>query len=513
MSTLQTLVDNITETTNGMKAYKSTTDSLLDLFYSGYSYRNDIEKLQNVIDKASDENPEIALKILFYLRKFRNNGGCGERLVFREGLKYFITKYVDDFKNQENLKVIEKIPDFGRWDDMFSIIGISSEVDTFVFDIIKNQLIKDIKEMKKGNPISLLAKWMPSINTSSKNAVNLAYKLAKVLEMKPSSYRKILSKLRNHLKIVEHNLMNKDYKSIDYPSVPANAMAKYRKAFSRNDEERFTEYLNSVNQGTSKLNAGNLFPHELVAKAMSTSDETEKQYLDMAWKSLPNYFNSASANKPWLAVVDVSGSMYSKVGKSPKPIFCSVGIGMYIAEHNEGIFKDEIITFSERPSFVKLKGDTFTERVSNLVEADWGWNTNLMNVYKLILETALENNLHDSEMPGYIVIISDMQFDHAVDSGGRNSTAFKAIKNMYKKSGYTAPKLIFWNVACNTFNMPVTKNDTDVVMIGGYRPGLYDMILKANTPLDFMNTVILDSLDFECITFTHSSKKVRKNNR
>lgn len=68
--------------------------------------------------------------------------------------------------------------------------------------------------MAEGKNISLLAKWLPSVNASNKATKYNARKIAKALEMDNCEYRKMLSRLRNYIKIIENNLREKDYTSI-----------------------------------------------------------------------------------------------------------------------------------------------------------------------------------------------------------------------------------------------------------------------------------------------------------
>ena len=83
-----------------------------------------------------------------------------------------------------------------------------------------SQLAKDIEAMKKQNEISLLAKWLPSVNASNKETVRKAKKLCRMLGMSEAEYRKTLSELRAYLKLIENNLRERDY-TFDYSKVPS----------------------------------------------------------------------------------------------------------------------------------------------------------------------------------------------------------------------------------------------------------------------------------------------------
>lgn len=86
---------------------------------------------------------------------------------------------------------------------------------------MKKQLDQDINcLMNGGKDISLLAKWLPSVNTSNKDKVRLGRKLAKAFDMSEKEYRKTLSALRKEIDIIENYLREIDY-SFDYEKQPS----------------------------------------------------------------------------------------------------------------------------------------------------------------------------------------------------------------------------------------------------------------------------------------------------
>ena len=89
---------NLTKTTNGDIAYKSTLDHVLDLFSNAASMRHEDETtIQNFFDRAYIQNKELALKCLFYIRDIRE--GLGERRVFRVILNHLLKS-----KNAQNIE-------------------------------------------------------------------------------------------------------------------------------------------------------------------------------------------------------------------------------------------------------------------------------------------------------------------------------------------------------------------------------------------------------------------------
>ena len=218
--------EKFSETENGAIGYKSSGSALLDLNYAVSSLRSSSEEeIIDLFDKAFYENPEYTLKWLFYARDIRK--GLGERRLFRICYRRLLQFSPAAFFN--NLK---HISEFGRWDDLVSLIGIEKEVDDYVINhIIRKQLNKDLNCLVENEPVSLLAKWLPSENASSKRTKLSAKKIRSLLKISAKDYRLMLSALRKHSNIVEVQMCNNDWENIDYKSVPSLANLKYKDAF------------------------------------------------------------------------------------------------------------------------------------------------------------------------------------------------------------------------------------------------------------------------------------------
>lgn len=490
----------MTTTTNGMEAYKSSLNSVLDLFAKGASYRKSANAIPTMVRDAYLEDKLATVRCLFYLRDIR--GGQGEREVFRKGIH---TVAELDPKTFINSNLISHIPTYGRWDDLFCLFGVHDELDEQIINLITLQLTEDVANYKEDKPISIMAKWLPSVNTSSNKTRRLAKRLVKELGVSEKLYRKTLSKLRKRIGILETYLTNKDY-TFDYSGVPSNANMKYRKCFYEKDGERYRKHVDAVTDALEsgdttvkvKDNVKALYPYEIVSKFIEKCywgwvspnlSQTEKQRLENMWKQLPNYFGEESGKKNWLTVIDTSGSMLG--GSKPSPMEVAISLGLYIGERNTGIFKDMYITFSERPSFVTVNGKWKLEtKIKHIVEKSIVANTNLERVFSLVLDAAVSHDLPKSEMPEAIVIISDMQFDSCVEDGN-NPTAYKMITKKYRDAGYPVPKLVFWNVAqSDRGNLPVTQHKYGAILVGGCQVGLFEQILSGKTPVDFMFKVI-----------------------
>ena len=453
---------NFTE--NGALTYSTTLDACLDLFAMGGALRTRPEdEIIDLIDKAYKENPIYCLCILFYLRDIR--GGQGEKRVFRTGIKYLTKKY-----NLDINKILEICVELGSWKDIF---------DSFTFDEYKDFVKKNYEIHVKENKYDLMEKWMPTIS-SSKNA--LAEKIAAYLGLTPRLYRKYLSKARSYLKVVERDIAAKTYSNIDYSHVPSRAGLLYRHAFMRHDGDRYREYLNQVSSDEKKINVGTLYPYDVVKKYLMGGNQEDS--LEVMWKNLEDYTN----NENNLVVADVSGSMTID---NYQPLSVAVSLGIYFAERNKGIFHNNLITFSQRPSFITFEdSDNLYERVHKVAKAEWGMNTNLQAVFDLVLNACVREKVPQDLCPKTIYIISDMELDVACRDNKR--TNFEEIDRKFREAGYERPNLVFWNVASRQNNVPVRKDENGTALVSGCSPSIFKMAMtKDMNPIKMMEEIIL----------------------
>jgi hypothetical protein len=464
---------NVTETLNGAKAYKSTLNKCLDLFGKIAACRNDVKQAQKLFAHAYAENPETATRILFWARDIR--GGQGEREVFRNLFKYLVEE-----NGEIGAKLISLVPVYGRWDDLL-VLENTSAWET-VLNAIQNQLNLDRVSYKAGAEVSLLAKWMPSINASSKDTKRLGRKIAAHLGMTEREYRKVLSNLRTHINVVEKAMCAKEWSAIDYSKVPSRAAFMYRKAFAKQDATRYAEYLSAVEKGEAKINASTLYPYDIVEQYLYKGARNDKT-IDLQWEALPNYMEDKEFNG--LVVADVSGSMMGR------PMAVSISLAMYIAERNTAqVWKNKFLTFSDRPELQSIVGSTIGKRIDNLSRAAWAMNTDLIAVFKTVLDAGVKNDVPVEEMPSKLIIVSDMQFDQCCRSNKR--TNFEQIQKLYRKAGYEMPQLVFWNVNAIGGNVPIEAHDTGTCLVSGCSPSILKSVLTDSvlTPVDTMNETV-----------------------
>lgn len=455
------VVNQEARTENNMAARKSTANACVDLFFKiGASRGQDI--IPGFV-AALVENEDVALRIAQWARDVR--GGAGERQLFRNILNYLETN-----RPECAVKLLTKIPEIGRWDDVFTFN--TPELITKAYSLLKDALVA-------GN--GLAAKWTPRKG-------HHAEEFRKFLSMSPKFYRKSLVALT---RVVEQQMCSKDWDNINFSHVPSLASSRYKKAFTRHTE-KFSEYVAALSSGdkTVKVNAGAVYPYDVLKGVSTYSNKTETDHIIAQWNALENFVDDAKI----LPIVDVSGSMLmARAAKSVSCLDVAVSLGLYLSEKNRGVFKDTFLTFSETPELLNLKGNVI-ERLAQMKDSDWRMNTNLHRAMELILKTAIKGLVPQEEMPEMLLILSDMQFDYCVE---HDDSALKMVARKFAYAGYQLPKIVFWNLKAYN-NVPVKFNTEGVALVSGFSPAIMKPLLsgKEFTPeAVMMHTVMIPRYD------------------
>ena len=474
--------NNTTLTQNGAVTYKSTMTKLYDLFAQGAAMRGASDSDCILMFKnAYEENPNMALKCLFYLRDIR--GGQGERRFFRLAIKWLATIHR---KEMEHL--IKFVPEYGRYDDLFELF------DT----CLESEMMSYIKYVIDKNEDHLVYKWMPSINTSSKNTQERGRKFAREFGMTEKQYRKMLVEGRKACHLVETLMSQNKWDQIAFDKLPSRAGILYSKAFARREEtkERYAAFMSNT---TTKVNAGTLYPYDVVAKAVEAMglnnywcrhevpmNDTNRLAANKYWENLTDYFNGATLNA--LCVCDTSGSMTSSYSSKIAPIDVAISLSLYTAERAKGPFHNHFISFSSHPTLIETEGVDFCDKVARIYRQNLCENTNIEATFDLVLNTAIRNGLSQDELPETLIVISDMQFDIQRGWYGHgNGTLMENIEIKWNRAGYKMPKLIYWNVnaATGAGNIPMKDKD-GVTYVSGASPSIFTSILTGKTGQDLM---------------------------
>jgi hypothetical protein len=473
MSTLFQAVNTTAATQNGAKAFHTSTNANVDFFYLAGASRGkniDVKFLAALV-----ENEDQALRILQWLRDVRQ--GSGERQLFRNLFKVAVDLHqFNETIISKSLLIVNKLPELGRFDDLL-----------WVYENVQQSSVREqalnvfINALKDGN--GLAYKWTPVKGDTAKV-------LRKMMGFhNEKSWRKHVVPSRS---TVEQKMCAKEWNDIDFGKLPSVASARYQKAFGRNAPEKYSSYITSLTKGEAKINAGAVYPYDVVKSVKYGNNAVA----DQQWKALPNYLDGN--DKRILPLIDVSGSMTCPAGGNHN-LMCmdvAVSLGLYLSERIAGPFKDMFITFDDNPRMLQAKG-TLTQRAGQVYSSPWGGSTNLERVFTLVLNAAVINKVPAEEMPEVIVIFSDMQFNTAFNDSGRSTTLFNKIDELYTKAGYTRPQIVFWNLNADNTTTPVTAGEAGTTLVSGFSPSLMKSIFKNEnpntTPYEQMLSVIMDA--------------------
>ena len=483
-------VNNFQQTENGATGYSTTGNDLVDLNFRVPSNHNNVkeEDIKKFIQVLKDDLV-TGLKWMFYLRDIRE--GLGERDSF---VSFFWV--LNKYNPEVACKVLPLIPEYGRWKDVIDILaGVSDSTPLAecIYALIEKQVKKDVSNIARGKSVSLLAKWLPSVN-ATKRSRTLARRICSHLVLTFESYRKMLSALRRHMDVTEVKTCGDKWNEIDYNKVSSNANARYIKAFMKHDSERRLKYLDALSAPVATgavMHASNLYPHEVYAKYSETYrryygvEVNEDQGIEALWANLKNIETVGNT----MVVVDNSGSMVTNIkGSKIMAIDVARSLGVFFSERCIGEFKDKVIEFSAKPRYIDLTDcHSLADKYNTLTKYDDCSNTNLEKVFDLLLKTAIDCNLPQSELPQRILIVSDMEFDGATNIYGSHNevmakyqTLFESIKTKWSKYGYTMPNIVFWNVNSRTNTIPVTANECGVTLVSGYSVNNVKMVLSGD---------------------------------
>ncbi|GAM17843.1 hypothetical protein SAMD00019534_010180 [Acytostelium subglobosum LB1] len=473
-----------TVTAKGSVAYTSTGDARVDLFYHTARGIADTQ-LTTLLAESWKVSPLDTLKIVFYNRDCR--GGKGERQIFLTSITW-----MQEHHPETVAKNFSQIPNFGSWKDITHLIG--TNLESQALEALSTQLKADLKALEEDPKasVSLAAKWAPTEGNHDDVKSSAAKKLALVLSVNRTNakkeYRKrFLVPLRRQIKITETLMSQDGWDKIEFGKVPSRCMKLQRKSFEKHEPERFAAYTAALTKGEAKVNAKQLFPHEICKSYFNAS--AVDPILEAQWKVLQEETAKLGKLSDCIVLSDVSGSM------SGTPMEVSVALGLLISSLTDEPFRDLVISFHETPSFCKVVGNSLFERVRCIKAFPWGGSTNFNLVFDLILQKAIKNKLPQEAMPKKLFVISDMQFDSADNSYKSNH---ENMLKQYKKAGYEPPQIIYWNVNGSYTTTPVgDASIPGVGLVSGFSPSILKAIIEAGdtttlSPLAMLQPILED---------------------
>jgi hypothetical protein len=517
-----------TKTENGAIALDTSGNEIVDYFML---YTRTLTKEQNhqFLEKCWAVNPKKTVAIIFNGRdrlkgKKEKTVSNQAMLWLRDNKPYTYMANISTYVNK-----------YGRWKDLLYICyeneGDGMIDKNYELNMFADKLRDDLSDLKisemvaseaanaetvaeepvepakpkKVKSVSLCAKWAPSENDRNDSRKHFAKKIATILygrddAKKMEKYRKeYLTPLRNKINIVEKLMCNNEWDKINYEGVPGVASRRLHKAFSNHDSDRYCDYLAKVRSGDAKINITGILPHELAnyyVNLRSTQDEYEEnETIELQWRAVVNDVKSSGILGNSLAIIDLSGSMFSASNGSV-PAQVAISLGIITSMCCKGLFKNKFITFSDTPELVSLIPDDlykeYTEKgiepslytcFKSLVDVEFGYNTNFVKSCEMIIKYGNEHNIADADMPKKLFIFTDMQFDEAtVDVVGKEKNGievlYKTIVKLFKAADYTAPKFVFWNLnSSHKQSFPVNCKTEGTAMISGFSEQLLKIFM------------------------------------
>ena len=433
---------------------------------------------------AWNENPKIAMKILWNLRDVHSKG--------EKSLSITLFSFIKKRLPNTYALCLPIIPEHGCWKDIIKLMcedvdGLNYNFEQISpeIDLICNQISHDLVAYDREPPesVSLCSKWLPAENSKNEKERKIAKILASEFYMRnifsvgvcqPNrEYRKLRSSLNERIRIVETMLSQKQIENVLYEELPAKALKKYTRAFKTRDGDRYEEFLDSVKSGKVSVKTTGIHVHELFRTVKSNYSEI----VELQFQEILKKFEDSDI-KNVLPVIDVSGSM------AGEPMDVAIGLGAVCSMLCSGSFQNKFITFSEDPQLQTVDPTNLKTIIDSISHAGFGFNTNFVKVFDLVLQEAIKSEKQN--LPEKIIVFTDMQFDSANNDV---QSPFEEIKTMYKNFELVPPKFVFWNLR-GVPAFPTDGNSNDATYLSGYSQELLRFVTESVTPTELMNEII-----------------------
>jgi len=491
LHTLSDMASGMTRTDNNALSHATTGSARVNFFFRVVRDTGN-EELITLLENAHAENIDDTIKLVFQLRDCR--GGKGEKRQFWNCIRW----YARNGYEQEVIDLLGWIPYYGYWKDLLQLLDLGGNVANAIYTLFANALRSDKQRFDQQQSISLCAKYAPSEGGEYDKKYNAASHIAKIMGITLKRYRReYIVPLRSYTNVTEVWMCSGRWEEIEYEKVASVCMHKNKKAFMKHDSEGFKKYLELVQSGNQKINASQLFPHQLVQPYTFKPNTNLDAVVEEQWKALVQHCkNDQRINiGRAIAVCDVSGSMGTTSSKVVSPITVCVGLGLLMAELATPPFGNQIITFESKPKLCLINGNTLLEKCTQVCAMPWGGSTNLQAAFKLILDKCIQFNLPPEQCPTTVFVFSDMQFNQCVEGArGDELTNYEAIRQQYAIAGYQVPNIVFWNLAAGTSNFPATSVQPGVALVSGFSPSLMKLFMEgqAISPYSIMRQAIDD---------------------
>ena len=459
------------ENEKGALSHATTGDPRVDLFYKtvrGLSKK----RLRTYLEASWRKDPLETLKIIFFIRDTRGKGK-GEKKLFYDAYEWLIEKHLPSA--QEN---IINIPFYGYFKDWL-ICFCETELESYMVDRLAEQLSEDWRTIEEGGKeLSLAWKWTPSEKSSFDRKYGLVNKLCKRMKISKKEYRHRCGIVRAALNVVEQLMCGREWESIVFENVSSVAMHRYKKSFSKHCALRWSEYLQNVQTGETKMNVSQLMPNDIVSQytwnGFTRNDAEAVEAVEAQWVAYKRYIEKSVEWKDnVLVVLDVSGSMFGREGGSP--INVGVALTLTAAHLCKGKFHNKFIPFSRIARFVKIPESSLFNQCLAIFKANEVANTNFQAVFECILDAYDLWDVPEEEEITKLLVITDGQWDQMTDDSSK--THFEAALDKFSKADRKFPSILYWNVASRTIDFPTSASQPNTCLMSGYSADLMKLIV------------------------------------
>ena len=437
-------VTTIDDVSTAVSVEPPLNNMVLNFFYGAQRTTSD-DELYSLANAAAKESLLYTMKTIAYIRNGRGERNLGRRLLA------WLQKY-DEKQLIENMPLFLK--KYGRYDD-FIYLPRNSKAMYAYLKHLGEQLVADHANMELGKPVSLAAKWVPSETSAVNKKTALTFRLARSMKIPISELRKkYITPLRTYIGILEQKMCAKDWESVDYKKIPFQAFRRHKKAFERNDREKYEAHT---------VVKSCIAPHEIVAPYLVGRPLNED--LEASWKTV---------NKMDKTVV------LSDVSLSTTGITLLISVTL-------GLLGERVLTFEPNPQFVEVEENTLFNKVQKMRIIPSSSSINICEALKIMMT----NNCGER-----LVIVSDMPLNQA-DSLYNDATR-EIMEKMFSDAGIKMPQIVYWNVKQNL----LTFNEIfGITVVSGFSPDILQCILNGELPTKYnaMMTV-LNNEKFDDIT-------------
>lgn len=380
------------------------------------------------------------------------------------------------------------------------------EIDNFssLIDFVFNKMMFPIEKTQ-----NLLEKMIESRLQKTQEITNNHRKIIKSFNYAMAQFRKdYLSPLNKYLHTIEIAMCDKSFELSEQniTKLPALAVKKYQKYFSRSFPDTFLEISKKVISGQLRLKGITIdlanFGKEYF-KGGEFNPITEGQFESLLEHLFSQMITAIEDGNEFVVscpVSDISGSMTTKFGNIIPLYVCGlmsiIMIKMNILQHYRELnttarelveivmgkrpIPDAIqlpfyatrgISFSETPQFYEIPYASLKECVDAFMTQPIGYSTNFFSVFNLIKQMQIAQT---SNIPQRVIALTDGQFN--MQTHEPFMTTIEAIRSLFDG---TPPELVYWNISATAQHKTTddSGNTDGYSALSGYNPNLAQVVL------------------------------------